>query len=286
MHNIDPTIDDEPTTTPETARSETPPIPDPSGAIAGFGSAKPYGLLGLCLSLLAILFITTLYAALAGSLALLADGLAFGWTPPLDRVRQLEADSAGNPALALHLGLGISLAVYLALSLAVLTLARLRGRGAWRQLVGWQPWPVLKSRRAFWFIAGAALIYGVAANLLVGTFYPPSKDWFTVPKEGLAAFMLFVLAVVLAPLTEELLFRGWIYTNLRASFGLWTALLVSAALFAGAHYESSHIYALVVFPIGLALGGMREATGSLKSSIGFHAFYNAIAFCLALFDIG
>jgi uncharacterized protein len=286
MPNIDPTIDDDQTPPPEMARSETIPTPDPSGAIAGSGSAQPYGLLGLCLSLLAIFFVTIVYAALAGGLALLADGLSLGWTPPLDRVRQLEAESASNPALALHLGLGISLAVYLALSLAVLTLARLRGGAAWRQLVEWRPWPVWKTRRAFWFVAGAALIYGVAANLLVGTYYPPSKDWFTVPKEGLAAFMLFVLAVVFAPLTEELLFRGWIYTSLRASFGLWTALLVSAALFAGAHYESSHIYALVVFPIGLALGGMRETAGTLKASIGFHAFYNAIAFCLAVFDIG
>ncbi|WP_020176933.1 CPBP family intramembrane glutamic endopeptidase [Methyloferula stellata] len=286
MHNIDPTIDDDQTPPPEMARLETTPIPHPSGAIAGSGSAQPYGLLGLCLSLFAILFVTIVYAALAGGLALLVDGLSFGWTPPLDRVRQLEAESASNPALALHLGLGISLAVYLALSLAVLTLARLRGGSAWRQIIGWRPWPVLKTRRAFWFIVGAALIYGIAANLLVGLYYPPSKDWFTVPKEGLAAFMLFVLAVVFAPLTEELLFRGWIYTSLRASFGLWTALLVSAALFAGAHYESSHIYALVVFPIGLALGGMREATGTLKASISFHAFYNAIAFGLALFDIG
>jgi membrane protease YdiL (CAAX protease family) len=62
--------------------------------------------------------------------------------------------------------------------------------------------------------------------------------------------------------------------------------LISAALFASAHYESTHIYAPVVFPVGLALGGLRETTGSLKGSISFHAFYNAIAYGLALFDIG
>ncbi len=286
MRNIDQTIDNEETPRPETAASEPPPTPGPSGVLAGLDSAKPYGLLGLCLSLVAILVITIVYAAVAAGLAWLADGLAFGWTPPLDRLRQLEADSAGNPALALHIGLGLSLAVYLALSLTVLTLARLRGGGAWRQLIGWRPWALWKTSRTFWLIAGAAFIYGLVANLLIGTLYPPSKDWFTVPKEGLAAFMLFILAVVFAPLTEELLFRGWVYTSLRASFGLWVALLVSAVLFAGAHYESTHVYALVVFPIGLALGGMREVTGSLKASIAFHAFFNAIAYGLAAFNIG
>jgi CAAX protease family protein len=278
MHNIDHTLADEP----------RPPTQDPvaAGAIADLDRARPYGLLGLCLSLVAILLVALVYTAFAGGLGILAHGLVFGWAHPLDLVRQLETDSASDPAVALHVSLGVSLAAYLALGLAVLTLARFRGGSAWRQLIGWQPWSILKAGRTYWLIAAAALIYCLAANVIVAYVYPPSKDWFTVPKESLSAGMLFVLAVVLAPLTEELLFRGWIYTSLRAGFGLWTALLVTAAVFAGAHYESTHIYALVVFPIGLALGAMRETTGSLKASISFHAFYNGIAYGLALFDIG
>jgi uncharacterized protein len=249
----------------------------------GSDTAKPYGPLGLCLSLAAILLIALLYSAFAGGLAFLADGLVSGWAHPLDVLRQWETS---DPALMLRATFVISLGVYFALALAVLTLARFRGGNAWRDLIGWQPWSILRASRTFWFIAGAALIYALAANILVGTFYPPSKDWFTVPEESLSALLLFILAVLFAPLTEELLFRGWIYTSLRASFGFWAALLISAALFAAAHYESSHIYALAVFPIGLALGALRETAGSLKASISFHAFYNAIAYALALFDIG
>jgi membrane protease YdiL (CAAX protease family) len=43
---------------------------------------------------------------------------------------------------------------------------------------------------------------------------------------------------------------------------------------------------LAVFPVGLALGAIRETSGSLKASISFHAFFNAVAFALAAFNLG
>ena len=91
---------------------------------------------------------------------------------------------------------------------------------------------------------------------------------------------------MLAPFTEELLFRGWIYTSLRFSFGLWPAVLASAAVFGFAHYEDTHLYALAVFPVGIALALIRERTGSVKASMLFHAFNNLIAFCAAALNIG
>jgi len=60
------------------------------------------------------------------------------------------------------------------------------------------------------------------------------------------------------------------------------AFIMTAALFGLAHHESSHLYALVVFPVGLALAGLREQTGSVKASILLHALNNLAAFGLAL----
>ena len=78
--------------------------------------------------------------------------------------------------------------------------------------------------KLLWAIAAATLVYSVAATAVLGYFYPKSQSWFTIPSDKKAALMLFVLAAVLAPITEELLFRGWIYTSLRFSFGLWPAI--------------------------------------------------------------
>jgi membrane protease YdiL (CAAX protease family) len=92
---------------------------------------------------------------------------------------------------------------------------------------------------------------------------------------GLALTVL--LAVVLAPIIEELLFRGWIYTALRARYSYVFVLLFTAGTFAVAHFERTGIYALVVFPVGLVLGWMRERTGSVFSTMAMHAIYNGSA---------
>ena len=105
-------------------------------------------------------------------------------------------------------------------------------------------------------------------------------------KDPAAALGLSVLAVVFAPGVEELVFRGWIFTHLRRDFSFATALLASSVVFAGLHYDSTHLYALAVFPVGLALGAMREITGSIKPTIAFHAFNNFLACCLSFVGPG
>ena len=94
----------------------------------------------------------------------------------------------------------------------------------------------------------------------------------------MSSIALLALAVIFAPIAEELLFRGWIYTSLRFRLGMWPAMVISALLFGLAHYESTHLYALAVFPLGLVLAALRERTGSTRTSMLFHAANNLIAF--------
>ena len=86
--------------------------------------------------------------------------------------------------------------------------------------------------------------------------------------------------VILAPLSEELLFRGWLYTALRWRFGFSAAFWATSLLFAVAHWDSTHLYALAILPIGLVLGYVRERTGSTKATTLFHMIYNSSGFAL------
>ena len=95
------------------------------------------------------------------------------------------------------------------------------------------------------------------------------------PVEVVALTVL--LAVVMAPLAEELFFRGWLYTSLRARFSFVTALTVTSVLFGLAHFEKTGIYALAVMPVGFVLGFVRERTGSVVATIAIHAIYNGAA---------
>ncbi len=83
-----------------------------------------------------------------------------------------------------------------------------------------------------------------------------------------------VLAVIVAPVVEEVLFRGCVYPALRAIHGWRPALLVSAVLFGLVHAVPAVILPMVLF--GLALGWLAERTGSLLAPIVAHAAFNGL----------
>lgn len=199
--------------------------------------------------------------------------------------RQCEASTDHEPAGGRldDLALALSFAAYAVLGVAVLAAARIHGGTDWRDLVAWRPF---RLSRRIWLLAAATLAYSFVADAALGYFYPPAEGWFVAPQDAARAAALLVLAVAFAPVVEELIFRGYFYTVLHRRFGFWAALLVTSAAFAYLHYESTHLYALVVLPVGLLLGVIRETTGSVKPVIALHAFNNFLAVGSALLDLG
>lgn len=87
-----------------------------------------------------------------------------------------------------------------------------------------------------------------------------------------------LLVTVMAPLAEELFFRGFIFGGLRRR-GLPVALLVSGAAFGAAHGASSPVgFLLPLAVLGVLLALVYEWSGSLYASIGLHWLNNAVAF--------
>ena len=91
--------------------------------------------------------------------------------------------------------------------------------------------------------------------------------------DALAA-SLFLLAGM-APLVEELIFRGVIYGWIEGRWGARMALPVSAFAFAAAHFEPA--YMLLVLPLGFLFSWLRWRTNSLLPSIVAHMANNAFA---------
>jgi len=84
--------------------------------------------------------------------------------------------------------------------------------------------------------------------------------------------VVLVSVAVIAPLTEELLFRGFIYATLRRTMGPLAAIVSSAALFSFLHFHAAASASL--FVIGFLLAYLYERTGSLVASISAHAANN------------
>jgi membrane protease YdiL (CAAX protease family) len=232
-----------------------------------FFKTSLYKIFSLFLSLAAIAMIATVLCMFVG-------GLWLGLTTLWSHSRAFGSISGLTAAFIVYLGVGI----------ATLSVARLQAGAAWREMIASRPWSLARRQPAFWLIVGGALAYSVAADFAFSYFDLKTEARLTMPKDFGQAAAIFVLATVFAPFVEEVLFRGIIFTRLRRDFNFTTALLLSSITFAGLLYEETHLYALAVFPIGLALGAMREVSGSIKSCIAFHAFNNFIACMSGLLD--
>jgi membrane protease YdiL (CAAX protease family) len=88
--------------------------------------------------------------------------------------------------------------------------------------------------------------------------------------------LAFITLVVLAPIAEEVLFRGYLYGKLRKYAPAWVAILLTSALFGVVHGQWN--VGLDVFALSLVLCTLREITGSVSAGIVLHMMKNALAF--------
>ena len=82
---------------------------------------------------------------------------------------------------------------------------------------------------------------------------------------------LILLAVVVAPLCEEFIFRGLVYQGLRRTCGFAASLLWSSLFFASVHPAAS---AGAVMAMAAVNSFVMERTGRLTACMAVHAFYN------------
>ena len=92
----------------------------------------------------------------------------------------------------------------------------------------------------------------------------------------LSFILLFVTTTLLAPLFEEIIFRGILLPILSRDFGTILGIIVSAFIFALAHLSLGEMPPL--FILGIGLGITRIASGSLFSSVIMHSLWNGLTF--------
>jgi membrane protease YdiL (CAAX protease family) len=119
---------------------------------------------------------------------------------------------------------------------------------------------------------------GLAVMLAFSIFYAglvnvPSEDP-GFPRSALGIIVLALTTCVIAPVFEEIVFRGFVFQGLIATFGPVFAGLLSATVFSLAHWDVQHFLPLLV--CGLTLAWVYYSTRSLYSSIVLHALFNIV----------
>jgi membrane protease YdiL (CAAX protease family) len=99
-------------------------------------------------------------------------------------------------------------------------------------------------------------------------------DLFNTSRTIRQRVMIIVLAVVVAPISEEFIFRFFIYGVLRRYSGIAVGLVLNAMLFAAAH---NHLpSAAPLFVLGACFTLAYEWSGSILVSMAMHALFNSV----------
>lgn len=170
-------------------------------------------------------------------------------------------------------GLFVGILLAIAIHLPLREVLGLRRPRSWRRALG---------------IGLAVLVLIYVLSAIVSPFLTPEKAQGIVPKHwvsghaGAFAFSLVAVAVV-APIVEELMFRGLGFTLLRP-FGEWPAIVLVGIAFGVAH----GLYAgfVLLAPFGAGLAYLRSRTDSVYPGMLVHGAFNLIAVLASVFWSG
>ncbi|HEY5768786.1 MAG TPA: type II CAAX endopeptidase family protein [Terrimicrobium sp.] len=146
---------------------------------------------------------------------------------------------------------------------------------------GWQQ--ILKS--GCWGLAAALpaiyFVHTLSLHLLGPDAHPQPLLQFLAGNPSLQDKLLLVFtALVIAPIAEELIFRGYLFGVLRRYAGRWWAILISASVFAAIHAHIPSLAGLFVLAVALTL--VYEGAGSLWAPILMHSLFNGLTVVLTL----
>lgn len=144
-----------------------------------------------------------------------------------------------------------------------------------------------RSPRNIWF-ALAALLWSLPVNFIYSTFlerfFPDFLEQMMeagnlpenmlIASDPLSLLLMFIPVVILAPIVEEIIFRGVLYNLLNKRMSLPLAALISSLIF-GIMHGSTFFQTAV---IGLILAFVYQVTGDLRMAMLGHGLNNGVAF--------
>jgi membrane protease YdiL (CAAX protease family) len=131
-----------------------------------------------------------------------------------------------------------------------------------------------------------AIVLGVSATLPMDWMYERIRSLFPAEGDAILWIDLFyqmpmaqrlavaASAVVLGPLVEEALFRGALWRPLRKEHTPVAVVVTTAVFFALVHLDAERLFPVTL--LGLALGHLRWASGSLVPPLLVHMAFNAV----------
>lgn len=231
---------------------------------------------------LGVLYIVVLYfaAQLIGSIVLMAGVRLTGW--PHARAEDWLNNSVTSQFLFILLVEAICIGgVYGFLRLykvgwSAIGLRRPRGKDPLFGLVAWVVYFLI-------YLAAVAILSQLIPSLNVNQ---QQNIGFNNVYGAAEMIMTAISLVILPPLAEEIMVRGFLYGSLKRGMPVLAAAITTSLIFAAAHLPEGgasgplYIAAIDTFILSLVLVYLREKTNSLWAGITLHALKNGVAFIM------
>jgi membrane protease YdiL (CAAX protease family) len=117
-----------------------------------------------------------------------------------------------------------------------------------------------------------SFVYVLILQKVLGIDAPASKIDELVASGKVSGNIIIIVTAVIAPLCEEVYFRGFLYPAFRKSFGVVIGIFLSSIVFAAAHLDIYSFFPIMI--IGWILAFMYEKTKSIFPAIFLHSIYN------------
>ncbi len=191
----------------------------------------------------------------------------------LDKAKLLEFITTDKTAVLLQVS-AIVFAHLLTVALAWAVVTKFN-KFSFRQVLGWR-WG------GFTFWKGALILGGFFAIAGIISYFIPEKDndlLKIIHSSREALYLVAFLATFTAPLVEEVIYRGILYSAFQRTFGVGLSILFVTTIFAGVHvpqYYPSYSTIFLIVLLSLVLTLIRARTGNLLPCIVLHTLFNGI----------
>ena len=177
-------------------------------------------------------------------------------------------------------GIYSALAYAAALALIIYVPHKLRTNREEMGLKGWPTWTDI-GLGPIGYIVGILLAMALSAIFSMFPWFNADEAQevgFSLYLSGFDKVIAFFSLVVVAPVMEELIFRGWLYGKMRARLSAPASILLVSLVFAILHFQWN--VGVTVFALSVVLCVLREITGTVYAGIITHMLKNGVAFYL------
>lgn len=146
---------------------------------------------------------------------------------------------------------------------------------SFRQTLGWR-----FNNFKIWHALVITVVIMILGAFLVSIFGKQENELDIIVRSSrTAAFLVALMATFTAPLVEEVVYRGILYSAFQRAFGVLTAVILVTVLFAAVHVPQNYndfVAISMICLVSLILTLIRARTGNLLPCIVLHFVFNGI----------